>query len=292
MNLFRADLHCHSTYSDGTLTPKEIIDLALEKGLQGLSITDHDSIDAYHEALPYAKARNFPLITGIEFSTLCRQTSVHLLAYSFSSSSKPIQDLCRLHKERRINRAQMILNLLSKEGFHLSLQEVIDSLSHPILPSSLGRPHIANAMIKKGYVSTLKEAFNKYLGDGKSCYVQSTAPSTESTLQHIKQANGIAIIGHPHLIKGAKILKNILSMPFDGIEGYYSRFPESQCAKWLQIAASKKWLVTGGSDSHGSITPDISLGSSWTNEETFTLLYNRWMSNQSSSLENQSEKIQ
>lgn len=145
MNDFRADLHCHSTCSDGTLTPTEIIQLASQLNLQGLSITDHDTIAAYQEAFPVALTKGLPLISGLELSATHRQTSVHILAYSFPLNSSVIEEFCQRHSERRNLRYQKILELLASHDMPLSL----DDLTLPSSTHSLGRPHIASPWLKR-----------------------------------------------------------------------------------------------------------------------------------------------
>lgn len=276
---FRADLHCHSSCSDGTATSDEIILSACSIGLQGLSITDHDTIAAYEKAIAFAHSHHLPLITGVEFSTVHRKTSVHVLGYSFSPDAPSILNLCRRHSERRKVRARAILQRLSTRGVPLSWEELIEDQPAHILPESIGRPHIALAMIKRGYVDSIKQAFQNYIGDNCPCYVPGESFSVEETLEAIHQAKGFAIIAHPHLVKSAKVLKDLLGMKFDGIEAYYARMPSSQSQKWLKIAHQKGWIATGGSDFHGTIKSNLPLGSSWVNQEIFTILYQRFRSN-------------
>lgn len=270
MNEFRADLHCHTNCSDGTATPQEIIDLACSIGLKGLSITDHDTLDAYDVAIPAAKKKNLLLISGIELSTTHRNNSVHILGYSFSLDSPVLRDFCAQHLQRRLQRAQMILDLLAKHHMPIDFSELSGT--------TIGRPHIAMAMVKKGYVNSLQEAFHSYLGEEKSCYVPSSSATTEETINLIHQAGGLAVIAHPHLIDDTSILRDLLEMPFDGIEGYYGRFYAHQQERWVKIGQYRKWLITGGSDFHGTIKPTLALGSSWVNEETFNILYQHFKS--------------
>lgn len=264
---FRADLHCHSTYSDGTATPQEIIEMACQKGLQGLCMTDHDTIAAYQEAGPYAEAKGLSLISGVEFSAVHKGASVHILAYSFPLQSPLIIDFCHQHHQRRLVRNQAILDRLSAHNMPLTLEEV-----HPQAlnsQASMGRPHIALAMLKKSYVTTIQQAFHDYIGEGKSCYEPGYTFSVEETLDLIHRAKGLAVIAHPHLIDNTALLRDLLTMPFDGIEGYYARFAKSEQERWVKIGQHRGWLVTGGSDFHGAIKPSLPLGCSWTAEETF-----------------------
>lgn len=265
---FRADLHCHSTCSDGTLTPEEIVDLAKESGLSGLSITDHDTLDAYENVLDYAREKGIEMISGIEFSSAFMGKSVHILGYSFSLGDPEIRDYCRKHKERRTKRFHAILGKLSQAGMPLSESEVLEVCQKGII----GRPHIALAMQKKGYIASLEEGFKKYLAAGRPCFVPGEAFPVEETIRVIQNAKGAAILAHPHLIKDASLLSSLLKMKFDGLEGYYSRFDKETNLRWVKKAKEKGWIATGGSDFHGSVKPHISLGCSFVDKETFERL--------------------
>jgi len=268
---FASDLHCHSIFSDGTSTPEALIDLAIEIGLAGLSITDHDTVEAYKRAIPYARGKNFRLITGVEFSAGFQETSVHILGYGFSPESPIILNFCDRHEERRKSRNQKILDLLIKHQMPIDEHE----LNRPIqgvFPKSIGRPHIARQMVKKGYVKDIKEAFHKYLGDDKPCYIPGDYFSVADTLDVIHQAGGVAVLAHPHLIDKKRIVNELMELEFDGLEAYYASFPLDKCSKWVTKAQENSWLITGGSDFHGNTKPHNRLGSSWTPLETFEYL--------------------
>lgn len=274
MHDFRADLHCHTTCSDGTVIPELLVKQAHALGLNALSITDHDSIDAYQTAMPVAQELKMPLLPGIELSTMHKEESIHILAYGFSLDNSDIHHFCLKQQQKRLIRVKAILQRLAKEGMPLDEEEVLSFSSK----HSIGRPHIAMAMIKKGYICSIEEAF-KYIGSKGSCYVSGVYPSVQEALEFIHKANAFAILAHPQLIKRRKIIQDLLEMPFDGLEGYYARFPRDQNEKWLAVALKKNWLVTGGSDFHGEVKAHSVLGSSWTNEETFNLLFKRFKSN-------------
>lgn len=274
MSNFRADLHCHTTCSDGSLTPIEIIKLAKEKGLSALSITDHDTIEAYSTALSAAAQENILLLTGVEFSTVFQGTSIHVLGYGFHTDNPELLNLCSRHTDRRRQRNLDILGLLSRHNMPLTEEEIINST--PMMPErrTIGRPHIALAMVKKGYVDTIQDAFRKYIGEGRPCFAQGNPFTIEETLDVIHKAHGAAVIAHPHLITQQAIIDALLSMDFDGIECYYGNFATKDNKKWLKIAESKGWLITGGSDFHGDIKPNIELGRSWIGEEKYSQIYN------------------
>ena len=268
---FRADLHCHSTCSDGTVTPKKLIDLAIENNLSGLSITDHDTLNAYEIALPYAKEKAFPLLPGVEFSCIQRGESVHILGYAFNLNNEEINEFCIKHKSRREQRSLLILEKLKEHGMPINLNT--ESLE------SIGRPHIAAELIKNGYVQTMEEAFRRYLGEECPCYVPGDAFSVEETIEVIHQAGGVAVIAHPHLIHHSRIVTDLLKMPFDGIEAYYARFAPHKEKAWVKIGLHREWILTGGSDYHGTVKPHIPLGCSWVNDKTFHPLYEKWLTN-------------
>jgi predicted metal-dependent phosphoesterase TrpH len=270
----RYDLHCHTNCSDGSMSPEELLQLAKDTGLNGLAITDHDTAAAYSKALPLAEKLGLKMVSGIEFSTVHQNISVHILGYSFKLDSPNILALCNRHQTRRVNRYKTMLELLKKHNMPITEEELLGLGQQ----GSIGRPHIAICMINKGYVKTMKEAFQNYLAEGKPCYVRTETITVEETIAAIQQANGYAVIAHPHLIWKRNIVDDLLAMKFDGIEVYYSRFPREHEKQWADIAKKKGWLMTGGSDFHGSVKPDIPLGCSWVNEDTFQILHERFIS--------------
>lgn len=259
--MLKADLHCHSTCSDGTVTPQELVVLAKERGLSCLSITDHDSIASYPKALPRAIELGIRLLPGVEFSTSYAGASVHVLAYAYPPESQILQTLCDWHRDRRIRRFRAILIRLQEQGIYLQESEIQQS------PESIGRPHIAQALIEKGVVSSIQEAFDLYLKEGRSCFVPDPGMDLEVTLQIIRSAGGLSVLAHPHLIRNAHLLKKLLDLPFDGLECFYGLFGSHEGLRWMHIAKKKNWLITGGSDFHGAIKPDLQLGQSWVLQE-------------------------
>lgn len=276
MNPFRADLHCHTTSSDGSETPERVIQLAKEAGLSALSITDHDTLDAYDIAIPLAEEAGITLLPGIEFSAVLNQVSVHILGYGFQIQDKAIKDLCAKHAERRKERNLAVLELLKKHGMPLVYEDLIEAIpaSSTSKSRSLGRPHIALAMMKKGYIHSIQEGFEKFLGDECPCYVQGNSFTVDETIDTIHSAKGIAVIAHPHLIKNTSLLKILLTKDFDGIECYYGNFHADINKRWVKIAKHKNWLITGGSDFHGTAKPSLTLGRSWIGQEHFQAILN------------------
>jgi 3',5'-nucleoside bisphosphate phosphatase len=265
---FRADLHCHTLFSDGTMTPKELIQHAKEMGLSGLSITDHDSIGAYPEALDIARDEGILLGTGVEFSSVHHGMSVHVLGYDFDLECSDLLALCRRHLDRRRERNQKILEKLAAYGMSIELEE-------KGLP--LGRPHIALALVEKGYAKSVQDAFIRWIGDRKPCFHPGAPITTQETLLAIHQAGGKAFLAHPHIMRNPKRVQALLdAIPFDGIEGYYSKCSSDQEGRWIGYAKKKGLLISGGSDFHGAVKPGIPLGCSWVNKETFDQIFQRY----------------
>lgn len=273
MNEFRADLHCHTTCSDGSEPPEKVIRLAKEIGLSGLSITDHDSTAAYETA--YEFAGDLKLLPGVEFSTMHKGVSIHLLAYGFVLNHPAITELCTKHHERREARNREILYKLAKHDMPVTEEEIATTIPPELREKhrTIGRPHIAYVMLQKGYVDSITEAFKKWIGEGRPCFATGISISTEDTIDIIHEAKGLAIIAHPHLIDETHVLGDLYQMKFDGIECYYARFAMDLQQRWIKVANRRNWIITGGSDFHGTIKPNIPLGCSWVNEELFTPLW-------------------
>jgi predicted metal-dependent phosphoesterase TrpH len=267
---FRADLHCHTTCSDGSLDPKQIIDLAIEVGLSALAITDHDTVDAYKIAIPYAQEKQFLLGTGVEFSCEFKKESVHVLGYDFFLDSEVFLDYCARQQEKRLHRNREILEKLQKR--HMNVEEK-DLLAIHHKASTIGRPHIAAVMVLKGYVKSIGEAFQLYLGDHKSCFVAGTPFPVFEAIEVIHKAGGKAFVAHPHLYDNANLIRDVLHLPFDGIECHYGRSPPEKTKRWQKLAKHKNLLISGGSDFHGEAKPHIQLGASWVNEEVFDSIF-------------------
>ncbi len=266
------DLHCHSSFSDGSMTPKELVEHAYSIGLKGIAITDHDTVGAYDEALSHASMIGITLIPGIEISTEFQGESIHVLGYSYDPSSEIILNACKLHFARREERNRAIVDALNRRGFSMTYEEVV--LASPEA-KTYGRPHIAKVMVQKGYVETVQQAFKQYLGSSKPCYFAGQKWSTQEAIDIIHKANGYAFLAHPHLISRYQRVKDLLCLPFDGLEGYYSRFEPEVNNRFLRLAMHRKLLVSGGSDFHGSVKPDTKLGASQAPKETIEILLTR-----------------
>lgn len=273
---FRADLHCHSNCSDGSEDPHVLLRLALQAGLQGLSITDHDTLDAYTPALfKDAEELGLRLLTGIELSSELDQVPVHILGYGYDVHAPHLKGFLEDLQNRRRERNLAILKKLAARQMPISEEELISFSLSIRQKRTIGRPHIALLMVKKGYVDTPQEAFERYLREGALCYAAGIKVTPKEAIEQIHQAKGKAVLAHPHFLKKGSFLRKLLDLPFDGVESYYSLLHKEQEKPWLKLAKERGWIATGGSDYHGTLKPRIPLGCSWVNETTFNALLSR-----------------
>lgn len=272
----KIDLHTHSTFSDGTLTPCVLLEKAHKLGLHGLSITDHDSTTSFLEGYRIAKEYGLILIPGVEMSTEFQGESIHVLGYAYNPYSDVLSAACKLHQKRREERNREMVQLLQTRGLKIAYDEIL--IQFPEV-ETYGRPHIAQILVQKGYASTVQEVFKKYLGSGRPCYVQGKRWTTLEAIELIKQAGGFAILAHPHLVLQYQRVQELMRLPFDGLEGYYANFSLAENKRYIKLAESKNMLITGGSDFHGSVKPQNILGSSVTPGKTIDIFIERTRTN-------------
>jgi len=252
------DLHCHSTCSDGTKSPSELLHLAKAAGLTGLSITDHDTLDAYTPALfQEAEALGLRLLVGIECSSEFKGESVHILGYRLDLHSSATQEFLTALSTARNKRNRLLVERLKRAGIDCSGVFVEDK--------SMGRVHLAKWLIKQGYTSSIREGFDRYLREELGSFLTSL-----QVIEAIRLAGGKAILAHPHIVKHAG---SLLQLPFDGLECHYARATHKQNKPWIKVARAKGWIITGGSDYHGTNTPHLSLGGTWVDGETCAALF-------------------
>ena len=264
---FRADLHCHTNCSDGSDEPFELLKKAKQASLPVVSITDHDTVDAYTpELFVLAEELNLRLLPGVELSSELEGIPVHILAYGCDLHSVSFAEFLKEIRKRRMERNREILKKLREKKMPLDEEELARFPT-----KTLGRPHIAAMMMKKGYVSSIQNAFEYYLKDGAPCYAPGFKYTPQEAIDQIHLGNGKAVLAHPHFYKRKAYLKKILSCTFDGVECYYAALHKQLEIPWLKLAKERGWIATGGSDYHGSIKNNV-LGSSWVNEETFNAI--------------------
>ena len=267
-NRLRIDLHIHSTASDGSLTPADIIDHAQKLNLAAIAITDHDSVDGSKEALQIGIPPSLHFLPGVEISAahppfFPGSGSFHILGYAIHLDNRDLNQALGKLQEARKNRNPEILKRLNKLGFRISLEEVTQAVGK----GQLGRPHIAYAMLKKGFVASITEAFDKYLGNAGPAYVDKDRIECEQAINIIRAAGGVPVLAHPALLniendqKLDALLQNLMKIGLAGIEVYYPGHSPQQIRQYAELAGKYGLLMTGGTDFHGSITPDIKMGS-------------------------------
>jgi predicted metal-dependent phosphoesterase TrpH len=263
----RIDLHIHSTASDGTLSPSEILTLAQDLNIAAISITDHDTLDGSKDALSFGIPPSVKFLTGVEISSepppsFSCAGSFHILGYAVDVDHPDLNHTLSMLRDSRKRRNPQILELLSRLGIEISLEEVRNLAGD----SQLGRPHIARFMVEKGYVPSIDAAFDEYLGNGKPAYVDRFRFECEKTIKAILNAGGIPVLAHPLLlgIRENDILEDLIAvlteMGLRGIEVYYPEHTKNLIAYYSRLASHFNLLITGGTDFHGDIKPEIKMG--------------------------------
>ncbi len=264
----RIDLHIHSTASDGTLSPLEILTLAQDLNIAAISITDHDTLEGSKDALSCGIPPSVKFLTGVEISadpppSFSCPGSFHILGYAVDIDNTELNHTLSMLKDSRNNRNPRILKLLSGLGIEIALDEVWNLAGG----SQMGRPHIAQLMVKKGYAQSIDAAFDEYLGNGKPAYVDRFRFECEQTIKAILNAGGIPVLAHPFLlnIKENEVLEDLIAvlteMGLRGIEVYYPEHTKDLIAYYTRLARHYNLLITGGTDFHGDIKPEIKMGS-------------------------------
>lgn len=248
----KADLHIHTKASDGVLSVPELLDKVVEKGLKTVSITDHDTIDGYLEAQKPAADFGIELIPGVELTVLWKSMEVHLLAYDFDYKNESFLSLIANQKIARRLRMKKIVEVLKKEGVDIDYDEIraVSGIGN------VGRPHAAKVLIKKGYVSTVPEAFIRYLSAEKIKKVETEYIKIEDVIEVIKKAGGVLVIAHPGRLFTMDEVNELLSFELDGIECIHPSHTFSLQRQFTELAKSKDLLITGGSDYHGKNNSD------------------------------------
>ncbi len=252
------DLHVHTTASDGSMSPGQVVELAANLHLKAIAISDHDTIKGISEALIYGVQLGVEVIPAIELSSKYNSRDVHILGYFIDYRSKKLIDYLRILREARVDRAQKIVNCLQKNGLDITFDEVMRIAGD----ASIGRPHIARALLAKNYVADIGEAFSKYLKSGAPCFLEKFVYPTEKAIFVVHEAGGLAVFAHPGLAKLDEQIPEFIKMGLDGIEAYHGEHTPEQTEHYLKVAREYGLLITGGSDDHGPIsTHGLRLGS-------------------------------
>jgi predicted metal-dependent phosphoesterase TrpH len=257
------DLHTHSTASDGTLPPRELVRAAVEAGLTGLALTDHDTVAGCADARAEADKLGIDFICGVEISCeYPRPGTMHLLGYGVDPNSPVLHDLTRRLIQGRNERNVKIVAALRQQGVAITLDEVLQQAAG----GTVGRPHFAAILIRKGYVASVPEAFKKYLGQGSATYIDKETVSPQRAIEMVREAGGVPVLAHPVQLKKENFgqlentVKELADYGLMGIETIHSDHREILIQELFDLAKRYNLIPTGGSDFHGGGKPHIRLG--------------------------------
>ncbi len=257
------DLHTHTTASDGRLTPSQLITHAADVGLCAVAVTDHDTVDGIPEARSYAREIGMPFIPGIEISAEYTATgTMHILGYFIDETTESFADALAFLQEARRNRNPMIIERLNHYGVNVTMDDVRQEAGG----DQIGRPHFARAIVRKGFASSIPEAFERYVKKGAPCYVDKQRFSPDRAIELIRKAGGIPVIAHPKTLNidfGRELppfLSRLKEMGLMGLEAYYYNHSRAEEEYFLGLSHKLSLLATGGSDFHGDNKPKVALG--------------------------------
>lgn len=251
-----ADLHVHTYFSDGTYSPSELLTQAEEHHLACVAIVDHDTVDGIEPTLRESKKHAVEVIPGIELTAQEARSEIHILGYLIDYKSKKLLAKLTELKAARIERIHKIIAKLKKLGVALKAETVFKIAGH----GSVGRLHIARAMVEEGVVKSTDMAFRKYIGDKCPAYELGFRLSPVEAIRLIKEAKGIPVLAHPYTIYRDEVIERLIAEGILGMEIYYPEHSERMIKSFLKTAEKHDLLVTGGSDCHGKAKPEVLMG--------------------------------
>jgi predicted metal-dependent phosphoesterase TrpH len=252
-----ADLHTHTVHSDGTRSPKEVLDVARAHGIEVVAISDHDNLAAYFEIKPYADQAGMTLVPAIELSCGFEGIDIHVLAYAFDPHDERIEARLRSFRDTRHRRGCAIVARLRELGVPVS-EERVDQLA---AGGALGRPHVARALVEAGHVASVSEAFDRYLGTGKPANVDKERFRIDEAVSLIHAAGGLTSIAHPTLYADHEhVVPRLLDLGIDAVEVMHPQVPELERERYANLVRFRGKFATGGSDDHGTVKTSETLG--------------------------------
>ena len=258
------DLHVHSNKSDGTCSPSELVDLAIQKGLSAFALTDHDTTAGLDEAIEYAKGRDIEVVPGIEFSTEYQGRDIHVLGLAIDYKAPVFADRLQAFVDSRIGRNRKMCRNLTEAGIDISYEKLMAAYPGAVIT----RAHYARYLLDHGYVKSLPEAFERYVGDHCPYFVPREKVTPVQAVQLIRQAKGIPVLAHPtlyHMGKDAlqKLVSSLTEAGLVGLEAVYSTYSAGEEREMRQLASRNGLLISGGSDFHGSNKPGLELATGY-----------------------------
>lgn len=242
----KADLHIHTICSDGKLSPADAVELAVEKNLSCISITDHDTYKGYFEAVKVATEQNIELVPGVEITAAIGDKEAHILAYYFDPNTNYLENFCNQQKEARKQRIKGIIKTVQKNGINVDYEEVWAEANG----ANIGRPHVARVLTQKGYVSNQREAFIRYLSNDKLGEIENFYVDYSEVIKIVKNVGGAAIIAHPGRLYSEEEIQSFIDAGIDGFECIHPSHNYKLQKKFTELCEQKSLLMTGGSDTH------------------------------------------
>jgi predicted metal-dependent phosphoesterase TrpH len=264
----KADLHVHSTASDGTLSPTELVTLALERGVDVLAIADHDSVSGLSEAVSACENTPLTLIPAVELSATKDDYDVHILAYHVDPSSQAmLKELGELRLDRE-RRARLIVAALNEDGIPVSMEDVLDLSSG----GAVGRSHIARALVGIGYSDSVRSAFDRLIGRDRKYYRAKHARTPNEVVAFIRRLGAVPVVAHPGVTLADELIPGMVASGLLGIEAYHADHTDEQRVHYARLAADLGLITTGGTDYHGPQAHNPELGSVDVPEESVRAL--------------------
>jgi len=251
-----ADLHVHTYLSDGTFSPKEVVERAKDIGFSCIAITDHDCVDGIEPALEAGKKLDLEVIPGVELTAEEKNAEVHILGFFIDWKDKMFLEKLKVIRQSRIERTYQMIEKLKKYNVTIDPEDVFKTSG----PGSVGRLHVAFVLKRKGYVSSVNEAFRRYIGNKSPCYVKHFEMSARDAIAEIKRIRGVAVFAHPYVMGEDRFIPQFVRYGLNGIEAYHSDHPSSASRYYVEVAKKYKLLITGGSDCHGLGKGEILMG--------------------------------
>ncbi len=252
-----ADLHIHTFYSDGTSSPQEIVQAALQAGLNCISITDHDALDGIAPTRVAAQGYDLEIISGIELSTEINGKDIHILGYLFDEKSPLLLAAIHQAQEARVERIKIMIEKLKGLGVKDIQWEEVCRLTQS---KAVGRPHLAAVLKEKGFVKDIAQAFDKYLGEDCPAYVPKFKQTPYEAIELIRKSQGVAVMAHPMSTNKDELIRSFADSGLQGLEVYYPNCPDVVINYYAKLAKKYQLIPTGGSDYHGKAKPNTFMG--------------------------------
>ncbi len=251
------DLHIHTNASDGLLSPEEVVKISVERRLKAISITDHDTTDGFVKIIEDARDNGLELVSGVELSCLYMDVDVHILGYFIDYKDPGFMKNINIYRQERYSRGKAIVAKLNEIGINLRMDTVTEIAGD----ASVGRPHLAEALLKEEYVQTFDEAFARYLGYHAPAYVPKKHLDVGEAVNLIHKIGGLSVLAHPGTLKHDKFIPDFVDMGLDGIEAYHSSYKKNVVEHYKKLAKKYGIFCSGGSDCHGPRKGSILIGS-------------------------------